>query len=223
MKRHCLFIDDDAEFESVVERLPEIAKKKGIELTYEFLEIGEKYFDENKDISIEKIENDYSVKIKSTKYDLIACDFDIGDDKIFGTDIVRLFRQKDRMFIAVIYSANLSKIVQKIIDDHSAGDIKQTFNKVQGLVTSNISRFFEKSKNLMEDITPLVTGVPPEKHIESVLLNYKQLKLNHGFGTLKGLSLLEIANHVRIETLEGKRFVEEIIERGITHFIDLNN
>ncbi len=223
MKRHCLFVDDDSEFESVIERLPEIAKKsKGIELTYDFFVIDEKYHDNNQDIDLEKIEQNFNVNIATQKYDLVACDYDLGDDKVFGTDLIKAFRQKDRKFIAAIYSGNLSNIVTQILKDHNPKDLKSTLTKVQGLVTSNITRFFEKDKNLMEDITPLVFDIPAEKHIESVLLNYKNMSLSHGFGSFKDSPLSEIANHVRRETIEGKKFVEEILERGITHFIDLN-
>jgi hypothetical protein len=226
MERHCLFIDDDIEeFEdSVISRLPSIAKKsKGIDVTYEILDPTEKkYKDDNNNIDISKIEEDFILRISHKKYDLIACDYNLGDDVYFGTDIIKKYRQRDRKFIAVIYSADLKEIARQIIKLHNPEEIDSTLSKITGLVTSNISRFFVKNNNLMDDLTPLLYNTPLEKHIEQTLVNYQNLLLSHGFNSAIGMTFKEIANHIKLDTDQGKRFSEEVVERGITHLIDLN-
>jgi hypothetical protein len=225
MKRHCLFIDDDIEeFDSVIQKLPGIAKASlGIEVTYDKLNpMDKKFRDKKDDIDLNKIEDDFVSRISDKKYDLIACDYDLGDEESFGTDIIKRYRQRDRKFVAVIYSADLRQIVRSIISANSKNGLDYTLNKVTGLITTQISRFFNKSNNLMDDLSPMLFAVTPEKQIENVLLQFKGLTFSHGFSNFSGIQLSEIANHVRQDTHEGRKFVEEMIERGITHFIDLN-
>lgn len=226
MERHCLFIDDDIEeFEdSVIKRLPIIAKQsKGLYVTYEILNpTDKKYRDENNNIDIDKIEEDFVSRLSNKKYDLIACDYNLGDEFYFGTDIIKKYRVRDRKFIAVIYSADLKEIVRQIMKSHNPKEMDNSLSKITGLVTSNISRFFSKTNNLMDDLTPLLYNTPLEKHIEQTLINYQNLPLSHGFNSAIGMTFKEIANHIKQDTDQGKRFSEEVVERGIIHLIDLN-
>ena len=225
MKRHCLFIDDDIEeFESVIQLLPSIAKKsQGIDVTYELLDPSEKKYRDNKNnIDLNKLEEDFVERIKKSRYDLIACDYNLSDEMCFGTDIIKSYRQRDRKFIAIIYSANLKEIVRQIIKSYDPLNMDVTLNKINGLVTSQIYRFFSKTNQLMNDLAPILYETPIEKHIEQVLIKYQDLELTHGFASLIGVPFAEIAGLVRSDSDQGKKFVEEVIERGITHLIELN-
>ena len=129
---------------------------------------------------------------------------------------------RDRKFIAIIYSANLKEIVRQIIKSYDPLNMDVTLNKINGLVTSQIYRFFSKTNQLMNDLAPILYETPIEKHIEQVLIKYQDLELTHGFASLIGVPFAEIAGLVRSDSDQGKKFVEEVIERGITHLIELN-
>lgn len=222
MNKRCLFIDDDAdEVESVLENLKEKGKAKGLLIDCELFSLSNKFYNKNNDFDIDEIKLKLDEKLDEIKYDLVACDFNLEDDKITGIDIVNIVRNKNRNCTIIIYSGNLDKIVSYILKQENNNKI---FKKIKTIIRCKVADFIDRNQNYEDEIINLLkNSIPLEVLIEKKLLDFPGLTFRHGYKIFIGKTLKEIAHEINSDSYHGVRFKKEIIERGICHMIDLNN
>ena len=223
MEQRCLFIDDEPEeVESVLENLIDIGQSNGLRIKCDLLGLTGEFYNASNDFDSEmikaKLHGDFLGK---KKYDLVACDYDIEDDHLTGLDIVKLVREKNRNCAVIIYSGNLKKIATYIA---STDDKTERFRKIKLIVNARISEFIDRDNEYESQlINILKKRIPLEVTIEKKLREYGDMIFEHGYDMFIGKSLSEIANEINRETHHGILFKREIIERGISHMIKLNN
>lgn len=220
MEKNCLFIDDNpTEIESYLENLNEIGPSKNLHIKCDLfgVEIDD---DNDPSTSLDKIKTDlYDQYMENTKYDLVACDFNISDGRINGLDIVNIVRQKNRNCAIVIYSGDLETVANQIADVSTK---KERRKKIKTIVNNKITAFIDRMDYVDEIINILKKQIRLELYIEKKLLEHGELELMHGYEQFRGLSLKQIAREINNDSVHGNKFKLEIIERGISHMIDLN-
>lgn len=155
-----------------------------------------------------------------SKVDLVACDFNLHrSNKILTFEIIKHIRSTNKACVVVIYSGGLNRSLLEVFKSlgKKAGE-----KALYSALSSNISAFIGNRRNAFSSVENLLSLPSIELEIDNLLTNSKNLEISHGYHGLKFKNLGEIATEIRKGSSLGKKYLNEIIERGISHMINLN-
>lgn len=223
MDRRCLIIDDEGDTQSRFPLLKSKGRAKGFNVDCLFFNPVDECSNKDLVIDSEKVKTKIRKLIEENRIDLIACDYNLGDDSFSGLEMIDIVRQKDMTCVIILYSGNLNDIIKKILTEKSESEeLKPTIKRLKKMVTNKISEISEREDFTDIIIHHLVDNIPLEHELIDVLTRYGDMVLEHGYTMFISKKCSEIAHEIRISSIHGKRFSKEIVERGITHMIALN-
>jgi hypothetical protein len=220
--KKCLIIDDDADIQSRFEVVKQKGHEEGLLVDCLFFNPLDECTNSDLAIDPQKVKDKLWALIDANKVDLVACDYNLGDENVTGLEVIHIVREKDRNCIIILYSGVLYGIIEKILSDREEGSSKPTIKKLKKLITDRVSDFTDREDFTNDIVHHLLNNVPLEMEIIDQLLKYKDMMFQHGYTQFEDKRFDEIAREIRSGSIHGKRFSKEILERGIAHMIDLN-
>ncbi len=158
--------------------------------------------------------------ILDQKIDVIGCDFNLhSTDKTLTYEIIETIRQFNKTASVFIYSGGMNRSTLQMFGEEGKGP-GERFLKIA--MTSNICDYINNRGAIVEKVLEMLKKPSIELQIEHFLMENKSLKLQHSINEFKGKQLFEIAKEIRLKTDLGVLYSQEIIERALSHMIDLN-
>jgi hypothetical protein len=151
---------------------------------------------------------------------IIACDFDLSDNDIWGIDIIAEIRKIRPASSCLLYSANLDKVCRHVhlrttqkSDESDSGAADECVNILKALAFTK--EFFKR--DILEAKVKEWLLKPESAHgmIARELMKYPNAVLTEGYFPLHGKKFSEIEREVTNETKSGKCFVIDIIRSKI--------
>jgi len=228
MKKTCLIIDDNLQDE-MIEAIERKAKKKNIALACLQFNIGsserQDLLTEVGKIDMVKVMESFKNEFHRIKLDLICIDFNLEDDTIDGLEVLKAIHPLRSHVPFMLYSANVSQLINKIIDGYDQdADKKKLLSKIKFLTRYKIEDFVDR-EHYDEAIIKIMsmTQKSMELIIEEKLLEYPDLVFHSTYPAFDGKTLEFIAEQIRNGSVHGDRYKTELIEQAISIMITLNN
>lgn len=158
--------------------------------------------------------------ILDQKIDVIGCDFNLhSTNKTLTYDIIETVRKFNRTASVFIYSGGMSRTTLQMFGDEGK---KPAERYLKIAMSSDICDYINNRGAIVEKVISMLKKPSLGLQVENYLMANESLKLQHFIKELKGKQLFEIAKEVRIQSELGIVFCQEIIERSVSHLIDLN-
>ncbi|MGH1335882.1 MAG: hypothetical protein ACRBFS_07115 [Aureispira sp.] len=160
-------------------------------------------------------------EILGQKIDVVGCDFNLhSTNKTLTYDIIETIRKFNRSASVFIYSGGMNRTTLQMFGDEGK---KPAERYLQIAISSNICDYINNRGALVEKVIAMLKSPSLGLQIENYLMENESLKLQHFTKEFKGKQLFEIAKEVRSQSELGVLFCNELIERSVSHLIDLNN
>ncbi|RZK38904.1 MAG: hypothetical protein EOO90_20650 [Pedobacter sp.] len=150
---------------------------------------------------------------------LIICDYELGDEKVNGFEIIRLLRNNlGSKKEIILYSSNIENVIDKIINKE-----EDKAKSIKDLVSSKIFDFCLKDEHLSSAIIKAMKSemdFSSDKFLEAELFKYPDLKFNNIYDRFEGKTLGEIAVVMSSNLDEGNRLKKEMISQVVAYMIN---
>lgn len=221
-KKTCLIIDDEDQTDEI-ESLQRLAKDlHGIDLLCYQFNVGKSSFDEvltDGAIDNNKVVIEFKKTFgKSAVFDLVALDFQLDDDKINGTELIRIFDHNKllRNSPKMVYSGVLDILLREIIRDETPD---RAVKKIKSMVKNNIIDYLNRDdleSRILEHLT--TSPVSFNLIILDVLNTHPDLLFEHAFAfnEFEGKKFSEIAEILSQNIQLSNKFKREVIQQIIS-------
>ncbi|SDH50332.1 hypothetical protein [Mucilaginibacter gossypii] len=225
--KKALFIADE-DVDETVEKIASSLKARGITLQHQHIDLREDSYKRSDPTNGNKIILDFSkIKDKLTAeyfkvdFDLVACDFNYGNDpQLDGFEVVKWLkneanskRERIRKAKFILYSSQQEKLIPKT----------NTIDQLTKLINVKIDDFIDR-RRLAEVATKILGNT--DKDITAKFLveldRYKTHQFKSVYPKFAGKTLEEIAHEIDKATEHGVGFQDHLIELLIAHLIELN-
>lgn len=223
MNKKIVFIDDSdialivEAVKSRINRNPELDCQVECKV---FNPVNERFANSAGEINFQKSLSALINEEFTSKVDIVACDFNLHEnDKTLTFQIINEIRTINKSCAIIIYSGGLVRSLLGIFN---------TLGNTQGekmfylALSSNISKFIGNRNRISEHIEELLKSPSIELEIDEFLSAIEPFVVSHGYHELKTKKLSDVASEIRKGSNLGKKYVREIIERGVSHMINLN-
>jgi hypothetical protein len=227
--KSCIIIDDEDQDE-IVENLQVDANRLGIRLScFQLNPQGEAYYknigDENQPdyvIDLDKVSTALMTpQYRRLRVDVIACDYDLGDDEVNGYELIRKLRgHLNYRREIILYSGNLNRVIAGILREE---DPRERFAQIRSLARANIREFNDKNDYRQSIITAISEDTfSLESELESLLDKYGEWTFRSVFPPFSNLKLHNVLVEIESGSAKGKAFQKALLENAIAHMIELN-
>ena len=160
-------------------------------------------------------------EILDQKIDVIGCDFNLhSTNKTLTYDIIETVRKFNRSASVFIYSGGMNRTTLQMFGDEGK---KPAERYLKIAMSSDICDYINNRGAIVEKVIAMLKSPSLGLQIENYLMENESLKLQHFIKEFKGKQLFEIAKEVRAQSELGILFCNELVERSVSHLIDLNN
>lgn len=214
MLNKTILVIDNEDQQDVLNNLVKDAKKVNVILDYYQYNVGgalePDVLDQDGNIDIDKVKSVYKYRFGKQRFDIIACDYDLGEDVINGVDLIRkmcleCFGAKPRI---LMYSGLLRVIIKDLVDknceirqDDEGNNIivpnENYFKVVFHLVNSNYLGFVDRTKYCEVIKSHLKDDIRIEDIFTDVCNLYPDLVLQYNLGReFNGRKLADCKNEI---------------------------
>lgn len=227
MKLRKILMLDDGNISESIEGIKRKLRKEGIEIIIEVINPQDHKFKTELssgtfEIDFNKIKKEITEHHKSTRYDVVACDFNFASSTLNGYELIRwIINQSNsshfllRKAKFVCYSSEENKFKNHIIQN------EELFK----LIKLNIHAFFHR-QNLVDEIAALIKKINSNfsisEHLRSRLEEMPELEFKNVYPPFKGKNLHYISEQINQESFHSKEFQKYFIDLTYAHLIDLN-
>jgi len=223
MKRFCLIIEDKAQkiTYSIFEK--NIKDRTGIDLEIISIDPSLSEFQQETDTEIiidkDKLTKELK-KVLKRRIDLVACDFDLSDDKINGLEVIRILKQLKPNKRIFLFSGKLDKIVKSILGSNDPNEI---LKNIKTLLNSKISDFVDRGNELIEDaIIKNLRNYSLDEELNHILEENQHIEFKSGYPPFRGKKLNEILKEIDDDSIKSQEFKNEILRLVISQIIGEN-
>lgn len=162
-------------------------------------------------------------KMHTEKYDLFACDMQLGLGEEYGYDIVQQVCRHFYSLPIILYSGDftsLATLLAERLRNPNGGKAKDVLYAL-----SHIKKIVDRAEDLEDHILSVLNDNTSVYQVFQALLRENSaLVMNVGFSGFQGKTFGEIATALNDEKHNANvhRFVEDIIEHAIHHLGSLN-
>ncbi len=220
-----LFIDD-GDIEQIVSRIIQKMKREGVDVVPEIINPQDAKYKIEKDgdyvIDFDKLKKDILDNFSSTKFHVIACDFNFANDDINGYEVIRWiintsksknFAFKNAKFVC--YSSEENKFCEHIIENEEL--IK--------LIKLNIHAFYKRT-SLSQELSALLKKISNEfslsEHFKQLLETEPDRTFKNMYPKFADKTLRDIAAEIEKESHHGQEFQRYLAELTFAHILELN-
>jgi hypothetical protein len=227
MPKTCLIIDDEPQ-DDTIERIEAKLKTKHVHAQLLQFNIGSV---ERRDlltdghIDTDKVVGQFIAEFTGKRLDLICIDYLLDDEKVNGLDILKAIYPRRPNTAFLMYSSSLERLTKGIIDGYDENkDKRLLLEKIKTLTKYRVLDYVPRDR-YDDAIIQIITKNQPsiELMIEEKLLNYPDLVFQNTYPVFQGKTLQAIATEIRIGSIHGNKYMEELIEVAISNMILVNN
>lgn len=229
IEKKCIIIDDEPQDESI-ENLTETLRKEGIRLDCRQLNPKDREFRKNigtpetpeyaidLNLVLDKLS---TVDFFKKKVDIIACDYNLGDDKVNGFEVIAALRAKSYNRGIMLYSGSQDQVIRAIL---KVSNLPERIKKIKKLATSNISHITDR-----DDYKATLIGCIRDEtfsirySLEQLLEDIGNLELKSFPKDFKGKKVNDILEEIKKDTPAGIKFQKLIIEFAVSNLVEMNS
>lgn len=223
--RNLLIIDDEDQSE-ILKDIQNMAHQKGVNVRYLQYNVGSSeennLFDSNGKLVKDKIIKRYKTLYSNENFDLIACDYDLGDEIIDGVEVLRSLEEYNvgRESAKMIYSGRLDKIVGAELENFRKGNSRQSEveKHIRSLINMNLQGCWERGDEMKSQIVSyLVNHHNCSLDIIDIILSQSpDFKLHKDlcsgiFAKIHGMSWAEVREKINSDPNLKEKLTEELI------------
>lgn len=223
MSKTVLLIDNE-DINATIESIEEYANEdKEISLPVHCLEwfnpVDRKYYN-GEEYNFELCRQHLVENILDKKIDVIGCDFNLhATNKTLTYDLIETIREFNRTASLFIYSGGMNRTTLQMFGEEGK---KPAERYLKIAMSSNICEYINNRGAIVEKVIEMLKNPSLGLQIEEFLIANKSLTLQHFIDEIKGKQLFELAKEVRQQSDIGLKFSKEIIERSLSHLVNLN-
>lgn len=190
MEKKILVIDNEDQSEEL-EYLTTQAKKDGLILTCYQFNVGssrESGLLTNGQIDIDKVVTEYRNRFAGKTFHLVACDWDLDDEKIDGVELLRQLnvRKIFSKMPKILYSGLLDAKLGEKIDDFKNDKITRDnlLRHIKFLINSDIRGYYERGEDRDNNIIAILRkdNLSLDDVLDKTLVEYPEFRLKKGWG-----------------------------------------
>lgn len=230
MVKKLLLIDNEDQTETI-KTINDLAKKKNFAIEchpfYIGLPAGGDVVGEDGKIIIKKVKEKYEQEFGSTRFHLIAFDFNLNDNDVDGVEIIRQFNSmpKTMKVKKILFSFELTEIVQGYLDEYKEKEnYDKAWNSFKTLINLEILDFAKREdieKKVVDYIQKI--GDKEDDFIVDELLGNKDLLFNPVIEIYDGLNFEQIAEKILANDSLSMPFKRKLIQLAVSYFSMLEN
>lgn len=231
MEKTCLIIDDENQNHVFDAKIKDKLKREGINVNLIYIDASSQDVrDDDLHIDLSKFELKITSEIEGKTIDVIACDYNLADpvdnNKKMGTDIIDIIRNYRKNTPIILYSGNYEVIIKDIFESYKKEESteEESVDKIRKIYNNNISEFLKR--NIYPDKVNSILTKPPIKSdqiILSKLRNYGNYKFQDAYPIFDGKLLSNIADEIDKSSIDGNRYLDEIIQQVTSYIIETNS
>ncbi len=234
MAKTCLIIDNENQQEAgSLDDIIREGEKKDIKVEcYQFL-LGsgerEDLLSKGK-IDLDKVKAAFIKEFRGINFDLIAIDFDF-DDETDGVDGIKFLRFLEsegirRSTPKLLYSGILKDEIEISLEAYKEGkkNFKDVWKQIKTLVDIKVVDFVDRTE-YEKSIASFLSKNDNSADVSIIkeLSKHPELIFENTYPKFEGKTLEEIATIIQNDYSTGSKFNKEIIERAVSHMVELNS
>jgi hypothetical protein len=163
--------------------------------------------------------SEYNKKYGSRRFDMVAFDYNLEDENIFGIDVIKTFNglPKTSRSKKIMYSAELTSVVQEQLEKYKEGSpYDPVWNKFKTLIQIEIMDFCER-EHYEDKIIDLISKTEPDKTMNLIikLRASSDLSFNNTIHTYSDKNFGEIADLIEMNDPLSEKFLNEYYELSL--------
>lgn len=229
MEKRCLIIDNEEQVAST-EAIFRLGKARGLTITCDEFNVGmlnkDELLTDNK-IDIDKVIAYYKKNHKAKTYHLAAFDWDLGDERVNGVELIRKFQEHKILTHTpkILYSGLLKDEISSQLDRFANdGKHKKTLiDWINTLIKVDVRNFVDRTAYEQEIVNQLYkTDESLDLIIEEELKKFPDIKFDHEFThkSFKGKMFEEIADILENNEILRNEFKKEIIQQVMAYMAE---
>ena len=234
MAKTCLIIDNENQEESgSIDEIIREARKKNISVEcHQFLlgNVGRDDLLTKGEIDLEKVIPAFKKEFRGINFDLIAIDWDFEDGDS-GVNGIKFLRHLEHCGIRkstpkLLYSGVLKAETETLFENYKKGRIKfsAAWQQIKTLIDVKVVDFVDRTEYEKAIVSFLDKNIiSTDIAIINELGKYPELVFENTYPKFQGKTLEEIVSIIQTDYSTGSKFNKEIIERAVSHMVELNS
>ena len=223
MTKKVLLIDND-DISNTIESVHELAAEDAdIQVPVKcvhFNPVAREFQNEDREIDFNKSRNAL-VEILNDKVDVVGCDYNLHEtNKRLTFDLINAIRSMNKICTLFIYSGGANRSMLQMFQSEGR---KPAEGLLRTALVSRIDDYIQNRGALRTRIVDMIKAPSIELQIEDFITINGALRIDHPFKEFQGKQLSEIAVEIRKQSVLGKLYTKSIIDRGLSHMVDLNS
>jgi CheY-like chemotaxis protein len=225
--KHILIIDDDDQKDVIKALQDEIRVALKLNLNVTFIDLSEPELlnDETGALVREKLEQHILSEIKGKHFDLLACDYQFGDEEISGLDVIDFIKTRRTNLPVFLYTGAYDKVIGDLVKKLKEGviDDDEFVKLFKKFFNGRIDKFIKRANyntHIIDFFRHHICSL--EQHLVKRILDHKELEFKSCYPKLRGNTLEVIADEISSSSSRGVEFREELLEQTISYLVETN-
>lgn len=183
--------------------------------------IDRDYWGDDKDIDFTKVIESIQDMVKTHHINIIACDYQYNGSNFSGMDMVLALRKAEFQCPIILYSGNEATVAKSILGSNLDTDEKKVTH-LESLLKAKISRFFARGSYPDFILEHLKKNYGIKDIVVKKLEEYPNTTIKYDLDFFEGKTFAEVIKEINKDTLQGHRFLANILELAIARYAEVN-
>lgn len=217
-----IIIDDNDQRQRMEQRINKILKPDGYKIKSFYFDPNDRaYWDEEKEMDLNKFMFKVSEETKSYHINVIASDYQFSGNRYNGIDIIHQFRKANFTCPIVLYSSNEEKVANELFNGQLTNEEK--IQRFLIILKCSIKQFLIRDTYYEAVVETLKKNYNMKEIVIKKMEEYSSLSIKFDSGFYAGKTFSEILHEIKVDSLQGNKFISEILELSLAQFAKLND
>lgn len=216
-----IIIDDNDQRQRMEQRIDSILRPDGYKIkSFYFNPNDREFWNEDKEMDVAKFISKIVEQTKTYHINVIACDYQFSGNQNNGIDIIDELRNAEFLVPIILYSGNESKVASGLLNADLGNEEKiQRFIKI---LKCKIERFVSRDTYYEMVVEILKKSYNLKEIVLKKMGEYSETVIRFDSGFFEGKPFSEAVREIKRDSLQGNKFMSELLELSIAHFAQMN-
>jgi hypothetical protein len=217
-----IVIDDESQTERMTNKIDKIISQDGYNIKSIYINPNDRdFWDNEKNLDLLKMISRIKELSRTHHINVIACDYNYSGNKFNGMHVIYELRNSHFVCPVILYSGREADVANGILNTALDTNEKKV-RYLEMLLKCRVDRFLQRDYYYDIVIEYLKKYYNYKDTVIKKMEEYPDTIVKFDSGFFEDKTFSEIVKEIKKDTLQGNKFVAEILELAIANFAELN-